>query len=108
MSGKFELVSDYTLKGDQPEAVKQLVENLRHGIQDQVLLGATGTGKTFAMANVVKELNRPTLVMAPNKTLAAQLLMNLKLCSRIMLLNILSVITTITSLKHTCRILIRI
>ncbi|WP_432736390.1 excinuclease ABC subunit UvrB [Maridesulfovibrio sp. FT414] len=73
MSGKFELVSDYTLKGDQPEAVKQLVENIRHGVKDQILLGATGTGKTFAMANVVKELNRPTLVMAPNKTLAAQL-----------------------------------
>ncbi|NDV27216.1 excinuclease ABC subunit UvrB [Desulfovibrio sp. JC010] len=73
MANNFELVSDYTLKGDQPEAVKQLVENIRHGVQDQILLGATGTGKTFAMANVVKELNRPTLVMAPNKTLAAQL-----------------------------------
>ncbi|WP_415717419.1 excinuclease ABC subunit UvrB [Maridesulfovibrio sp.] len=73
MANNFELVSDYTLKGDQPEAVKQLVENLKQGVQDQVLLGATGTGKTFAMANVIKELNRPTLVMAPNKTLAAQL-----------------------------------
>ncbi len=73
MANNFELVSDYTLKGDQPEAVKQLVENIKHGVQDQVLLGATGTGKTFAMANVIKELNRPTLVMAPNKTLAAQL-----------------------------------
>ena len=73
MANNFELVSDYTLKGDQPEAVKQLVENIRHGVQDQILLGATGTGKTFAMANVIKELNRPTLVMAPNKTLAAQL-----------------------------------
>ncbi|WP_027722728.1 excinuclease ABC subunit UvrB [Maridesulfovibrio zosterae] len=73
MSAKFELVSDYTLKGDQPEAVRQLVENLQQGVQDQVLLGATGTGKTFAMANVIQELNRPTLVMAPNKTLAAQL-----------------------------------
>ena len=73
MSAKFELVSDYTLKGDQPEAVRQLVENIQQGVQDQVLLGATGTGKTFAMANVIQELNRPTLVMAPNKTLAAQL-----------------------------------
>lgn len=73
MANNFELVSDYTLKGDQPEAVKQLVENIQHGVQDQILLGATGTGKTFAMANVIKELNRPTLVMAPNKTLAAQL-----------------------------------
>lgn len=73
MANNFELVSDYTLKGDQPEAVKQLIENIQHGVQDQILLGATGTGKTFAMANVIKELNRPTLVMAPNKTLAAQL-----------------------------------
>ncbi|MBI9110177.1 excinuclease ABC subunit UvrB [Maridesulfovibrio ferrireducens] len=73
MSEKFQLVSDFTLKGDQPEAVKQLLENLNHGVKDQVLLGATGTGKTFAMANVISELNRPTLVMAPNKTLAAQL-----------------------------------
>ncbi len=73
MANNFELVSEYTLKGDQPEAVRELVENIKHGVQDQVLLGATGTGKTFAMANVIKELNRPTLVMAPNKTLAAQL-----------------------------------
>ncbi|SDL62401.1 Excinuclease ABC subunit B [Maridesulfovibrio ferrireducens] len=73
MSEKFQLVSDFTLKGDQPEAVRQLLENLNHGVKDQVLLGATGTGKTFAMANVISELNRPTLVMAPNKTLAAQL-----------------------------------
>ncbi|WP_291327480.1 excinuclease ABC subunit UvrB [Desulfovibrio sp. UCD-KL4C] len=73
MSAKFELVSDFTLKGDQPEAVKQLIENLGHGVKDQVLLGATGTGKTFTMANVISELNRPALVMAPNKTLAAQL-----------------------------------
>lgn len=73
MSAKFELVSDFTLKGDQPEAVKQLIENLKHGVKDQVLLGATGTGKTFTMANVISELNRPALVMAPNKTLAAQL-----------------------------------
>ncbi|CCO24610.1 excinuclease ABC subunit UvrB [Maridesulfovibrio hydrothermalis] len=73
MSAKFELVSDYTLKGDQPQAVKELVDNIKHGVQDQVLLGATGTGKTFAIANVVQQLNRPTLVMAPNKTLAAQL-----------------------------------
>ncbi|SME95689.1 excinuclease ABC subunit UvrB [Desulfovibrio gilichinskyi] len=73
MSAKFELVSDFTLKGDQPEAVKQLIENLEHGVKDQVLLGATGTGKTFTMANVISELNRPALVMAPNKTLAAQL-----------------------------------
>ncbi len=69
----FKLVSEFTPKGDQPEAIRQLVSGLRQGVRDQVLLGATGTGKTFAMANVVAELNRPALVLAPNKTLAAQL-----------------------------------
>ncbi|GAB7023203.1 excinuclease ABC subunit UvrB [Salidesulfovibrio brasiliensis] len=69
----FELVTKYSPKGDQPEAIRQLVENLSTGVRDQVLLGATGTGKTFTMANVVAELNRPALVLAPNKTLAAQL-----------------------------------
>ena len=69
----FKLVSEYTLKGDQPQAVAELVAGLGAGVRDQVLLGATGTGKTFTMANVVAELNRPALVLAPNKTLAAQL-----------------------------------
>jgi excinuclease ABC subunit B len=69
----FKLVSEYTLKGDQPQAVAELVGGLGAGVRDQVLLGATGTGKTFTMANVVAELNRPALVLAPNKTLAAQL-----------------------------------
>jgi excinuclease ABC subunit B len=70
---KFKLVSEFSPKGDQPEAIKQLVAGLDAGVRDQVLLGATGTGKTFTMANVVSELNRPALVLAPNKTLAAQL-----------------------------------
>ncbi|NDV19766.1 excinuclease ABC subunit UvrB [Pseudodesulfovibrio sp. JC047] len=69
----FKLVSDYTLKGDQPDAVAELVHGLQSGVRDQVLLGATGTGKTFTMANVVATLNRPALILAPNKTLAAQL-----------------------------------
>ncbi|WP_319466608.1 excinuclease ABC subunit UvrB [uncultured Pseudodesulfovibrio sp.] len=69
----FKLVSEFTPKGDQPEAIRQLVSGLQQGMRDQVLLGATGTGKTFTMANVVAELNRPALVLAPNKTLAAQL-----------------------------------
>jgi excinuclease ABC subunit B len=73
MAEKFELVSDYELKGDQPEAVNQLVANISQGVKDQVLLGATGTGKTFTIANVITRLNRPALIMAPNKTLAAQL-----------------------------------
>ncbi|MFW5837505.1 MAG: excinuclease ABC subunit UvrB [Desulfovibrionaceae bacterium] len=69
----FILHSEYAPTGDQPTAIEQIADNLRAGIRDQVLLGATGTGKTFTVANVVAELNRPALVMAPNKTLAAQL-----------------------------------
>jgi excinuclease ABC subunit B len=73
MSKPFILHSEHRPTGDQPSAIEQIADNLRAGIRDQVLLGATGTGKTFTMANVAAELNRPALVMAPNKTLAAQL-----------------------------------
>ena len=69
----FKLVSDYTPAGDQPEAIRQLIEGVSGGERDQVLLGVTGSGKTFTMANVIASQNRPTLVLAPNKTLAAQL-----------------------------------
>jgi excinuclease ABC subunit B len=71
--GQFELISSYEPQGDQPEAIDSLVGNLRDGAKDQVLLGVTGSGKTFTMANVVARCGRPTLVLAPNKTLAAQL-----------------------------------
>lgn len=70
---KFELVSSFKPQGDQPEAIKQLVEKVLAGQKHQTLLGATGTGKTFTISNVVKEINRPTLVIAHNKTLAGQL-----------------------------------
>ncbi len=70
---KFRLVSGFKPAGDQPQAIEKLLKGLRANEQHQVLLGATGTGKTFAMANIVAELNRPTLVLAHNKTLAAQL-----------------------------------
>jgi excinuclease ABC subunit B len=70
---RFQLVSDYKLDGDQPQAVRALVEGLERGLVHQTLLGATGTGKTFTMANVIATVNRPTLVIAHNKTLAAQL-----------------------------------
>lgn len=70
---KFKLVSDYTPSGDQPEAIAKLVEGIRNGAKEQTLLGVTGSGKTFTMANVIAQLNRPTLVFAHNKTLAAQL-----------------------------------
>ena len=75
----FELVSSYQPQGDQPEAICQLVGNARDGAPAQVLLGVTGSGKTFTMANVVAQLNIPTLVLAPNKTLAAQLYEEFKL-----------------------------
>ena len=70
---KFQLASDYKPMGDQPEAISQLVEGIRNGVPAQTLLGVTGSGKTFTMANVIKEINRPTLILSHNKTLAAQL-----------------------------------
>jgi excinuclease ABC subunit B len=70
---KFELVSNYQATGDQPEAIRQLVEGLAQGIHHQALLGVTGSGKTFTVANVIEKVNRPTLVLSHNKTLAAQL-----------------------------------
>lgn len=74
----FELVSDYKPSGDQPEAIEKLVSGIKSGEAHQVLLGATGTGKTFTIANVIKEVNKPTLVLAHNKTLAGQLYSELK------------------------------
>ena len=69
----FKLVSDFQPQGDQPQAIDQLTQGLQNGLDRQVLLGVTGSGKTFSMAHVIARLNRPALVMAPNKTLAAQL-----------------------------------
>lgn len=69
----FELVSEYKPTGDQPQAIKELVEGFKEGNQCQTLLGVTGSGKTFTMANVIQQINKPTLVIAHNKTLAAQL-----------------------------------
>lgn len=74
----FELVSKYQPSGDQPEAIKELVEGINNGKKEQVLLGATGTGKTFTIANVIAKTNKPTLVLAHNKTLAGQLYSELK------------------------------
>ena len=74
----FEIQSKYLPSGDQPEAIKKLVEGVKKGEKHQVLLGATGTGKTFTIANVIKEINKPTLVLAHNKTLAGQLYGELK------------------------------
>jgi excinuclease ABC subunit B len=67
------VVSDYTPAGDQPQAIKKLVQGLNEGLTDQVLLGVTGSGKTFTMAHIIEQTQRPTIILAPNKTLAAQL-----------------------------------
>ncbi len=73
MKKEFELVSKYAPEGDQPEAIKKLVKGINDGVKHQTLLGATGTGKTFTVSNVIKEVNKPTLIIAHNKTLAGQL-----------------------------------
>ncbi|MBS7021433.1 MAG: DEAD/DEAH box helicase family protein, partial [Firmicutes bacterium] len=74
----FQIKSKYEPSGDQPQAIQKLVEGIEDGEKHQVLLGATGTGKTFTIANVIQEVNKPTLVLAHNKTLAGQLYGELK------------------------------
>lgn len=69
----FKLISKYKPTGDQPEAIEKLTEGIKNGLKEQVLLGVTGSGKTFTMANIIANVNKPTLVLAHNKTLAAQL-----------------------------------
>ena len=73
MADKFVLHSKYKPTGDQPQAIDALVNGINYGNREQVLLGVTGSGKTFTMANIIEKVNRPTLVLAHNKTLAAQL-----------------------------------
>ena len=75
---KFQLVSGYEPMGDQPQAIEALVKGFKEGNQCQTLLGVTGSGKTFTMANVIAALNKPTLIIAHNKTLAAQLYNEIK------------------------------
>ena len=70
---EYQLLSDFEPTGDQPQAIESLLRNLKEGVQHQALLGVTGSGKTFTMANVIARSKKPTLVVAPNKTLAAQL-----------------------------------
>ena len=70
---RFVLHSKYKPTGDQPQAIKELVDGINNGLSEQTLLGVTGSGKTFTMANVIEQVNRPTLVLAHNKTLASQL-----------------------------------
>ena len=70
---EFKLKSNYKPTGDQPQAIEKLVDSINEGHKEQTLLGVTGSGKTFAMANIIEKVQRPTLVLAHNKTLAAQL-----------------------------------
>ena len=72
-NNKFEIISNFLPSGDQPQAINELLEGLSNKEKDQVLLGVTGSGKTFTMGNVIKHFAKPTLILAPNKTLAAQL-----------------------------------
>ena len=76
--GVYQLQAPYAPAGDQPEAITALSRGVDQGLREQVLLGVTGSGKTFTMANVIRDVNLPTLVIAPNKTLAAQLASELK------------------------------
>ena len=78
MCNNFKLKSGFEPKGDQPEAIKKLVDGINNGITDQVLLGVTGSGKTFTIANVINVVQKPTLILAHNKTLAAQLFSEIK------------------------------
>jgi excinuclease ABC subunit B len=76
---KFKLVSDFVPKGDQPQAIEELTEGVIRGDKHQVLLGVTGSGKTFTVANVIANVNKPTLIISHNKTLAAQLYSEFKM-----------------------------
>ena len=103
----FNLVSDYKPAGDQEGAISSLVAGLNDGLAKQTLLGVTGSGKTFTVANIIELTQRPAIILAPNKTLAAQLYGEMK-SFQIMLLNILFPIMIIISQKHICMALIRI
>ena len=99
------VVSEFEPAGDQPEAIEELTAGLNNGERDQVLLGVTGSGKTFTMAHVIANVQRPALILAPNKTLAAQLYGEMKsLSSPATRSNISCLITTTTSPRPTCRV----
>ena len=102
----YKLNAPYVPKGDQPGAIKGLVQRVNDGAKFQTLLGATGTGKTFTIANLIAQTGRPALVLAHNKTLAAQLCNELREFFPIMLLNILFLIMIIISQKLMCQLVI--
>ena len=100
---KFELVSKYKPAGDQQQAIDKLTAGFEKGYKEQILEGATGTGKTFTMANIIAKLNKPTLVISHNKTLVDNYMVNLKAFSRIMQSSILFHTMITINLKLTCR-----
>ena len=100
---RFQCVSEYTPMGDQPTAIKELVEGLGDEERDQVLLGATGTGKTFTMAKIIEAVQRPALILAPNKTLAPSSMASSRASSRTMRSSISSPTTTITCRSYVPR-----
>lgn len=104
----FELTSAYKPTGDQPEAIAQLTEGVLEGVPAQTLLGVTGSGKTFTIANVIANINKPTLILSHNKTLAAQLYSEFKDFFPIMLSNIMYLIMIITSRRPICQVRIHI
>ena len=97
----FKLVSNFSPEGDQPEAIKRLADGLKKGLNYQTLLGVTGSGKTFVAANLIERVQKPALIISPNKILAAQLYAEFKTFFLKTRLNILFPITITTSLKHT-------
>ena len=97
---KFNLITDFIPTGDQPSAIQSLTDGIKSKHKHQTLLGVTGSGKTFTIANVISTLNKPTLILAHNKTLAAQLYSEFKGFFPIILLSILFHIMTIINLKH--------
>ena len=104
----FKIESPYKPTGDQPDAIKEIAQAIKEGQQAVTLLGVTGSGKTFTMANVIEKLQRPALVLSHNKTLAAQLYGEFKSFFQTMPLNILSPTTIITSRRLICRLPIHI
>ena len=99
MTKALKVVSNFEPAGSQPDAIKSLVGGLNDGLLHQTLLGVTGSGKTFTMAKVIEETQRPAIVMAHNKTLAAQLYVSLEISFPITLLNTLFLTTTTISLR---------
>ena len=104
----FKVVSEYKPTGDQPEAIKQLTEGVDSGERFQTLLGVTGSGKTFTVANVMENVQRPTLILSHNKTLAAQLYSEMKQFFPDNAVEYLFRITIITNPKRICHLLINI